>query len=146
MKRPRKYRPVAVEREVLNRQSDPSCPRYFICACGCGEVIGSLHFDHNPPLHLRKFSKRKNDYIPAENDPKYLFALIDGHHIKKTTREAKARKKVRNIIKKQLGRVVKEHGGGPRRKHHSRFPKGRTMPGSKASGWKKPMNKQAERR
>lgn len=142
MKRQRKYRPVAVEREVLDRQSDPSCPRYFICACGCGEVItGAIHFDHNPALHLRKFSKRKNDYIPAENDPKYLFALIDGHHIKKTTREAKARKKVRNIIKKQLGRVVKG-----RRKRFSRFPKGRAMPGSKTTPFKKTMSGQTVRR
>jgi hypothetical protein len=106
-RRRRKYRPKAVEDAVTERQTGEE--GVIFCGCGCEEpVIGNLtHFDHEPPLHLRDYNEEIRDYIPAENDPKFIFLLIDGHHVKKSSREARARTKVRHIRDKRLGIVDK---------------------------------------
>jgi len=76
----RKFHP-RVYAEIVERQNG-------LCACGCGEklVFGDFHFDHETPLHL-----------DGEDTPENLRAIIIKHHLLKSTAEAKARKKSRNI-------------------------------------------------
>lgn len=78
-KRHRKHRPVAVETAVFKRQD-------MICACGCKEELhlGFIDFNHDPPLGLREFDEEADDYVPAENDPNFLFAMVREHHLKVT--------------------------------------------------------------
>lgn len=75
MKRRRLHRPLWLERDIIERQ-------YGLCACGrCEEQLRfDIQFNHKPPLALRTFDKRVDDYDPAENDPDYLFAEIAEHH------------------------------------------------------------------
>lgn len=77
MKRRRKHRPVAVERDIRKRQDNK-------CACGRCEKESlegeKVQYNHKPPLALREFDVAADDYIPAENDPDYLFAEIAAHH------------------------------------------------------------------
>lgn len=64
-----------------------------ICACGCGEELGDdpreIQFDHELPLHLGGPDTQDN-----------LRALKVKHHLAKSTREAKARAKVKRIAER----------------------------------------------
>ena len=64
-----------------------------ICACGCGEELGtdprSIHYDHQVPL-----------WNGGEDKPENLQALKPKHHLIKTGREAGDRAKMKRIIER----------------------------------------------
>ena len=85
MKRRRRFHP-RVYAEIISRQEG-------ICACGCGESLGSdprdIEFDHAIEL-----------WAGGEDTPDNLRALLKRHHLVKTIREAKDRAKFRRIAER----------------------------------------------
>ena len=43
-------------------------------------LTGAVHFDHRPPLWLRKWNATKGDTVPPANDPEFLVALAEKGH------------------------------------------------------------------
>jgi len=43
-----------------------------------------VEWDHNPPLALRRIDEETGEYIPAENDPRYIQPLSKEAHKRKT--------------------------------------------------------------
>ena len=81
MTRPkRKAMPLWVKREVRQRQNGR-------CAA-CGELWTRANvdaeYDHRPPLISRRIRADGIDYIPAQNDPKYIDALHPPCHLRRT--------------------------------------------------------------
>lgn len=112
----RKHIPIAVKREVAERQNG-------ICRCGCGfefaafnlhtmrwETLrgATVHFDHDPALRLRDVNRRRTDYIPPQNDPKYLVARCVASHKIKTIGAGTSRK--RSMAGTDIGKITKERG------------------------------------
>ena len=88
MKRPaRKTIPLRVKREVLARQGGR-------CSCGCNQAVGltrkrdDTDWDHSPALWSREVDEAGTDYIPAQNDPRYINARRTGCHREKTSGRA----------------------------------------------------------
>lgn len=126
--RPRKHRPLSVEREIKTRQDGKCC-----CGrCG-GEALDGhdIEYNHRPALALREYDEDTGLYQPDENDVRYLFAEIKEHHREGTSHprgphtsidsDQHAIGKVRRTKKKGLGTVDK----GP--KPASKWPKGRRL-------------------
>lgn len=113
MTRPkRKHIPIAVKRDVAARQDDH-------CQCGCGKLIrgrtpcanrevwaNGIHWDHEPALRLRDVNRRGTDYIPRQNDPKYLVARCVVSHRIKTIGDGISRK--RSMAGTDMGKIKKE--------------------------------------
>lgn len=110
----RKHIPIAAKREVSTRQGDG-------CKCGCGrmvrgwtmgtqrEVWGTgIHWDHEPALRLRDVNRKGTDYIPRQNDPKYLVARCAESHKIKTIGAGTSRK--RSMAGTDIGKITKERG------------------------------------
>jgi hypothetical protein len=79
---PRLYIPIAVKREIAERQDG-------ICECGCGTPIWTgkkcnIQWDHDPALRLRDVRADGTDYIPAQLDPRYIVARCPTSHSAKT--------------------------------------------------------------
>jgi hypothetical protein len=100
-------------------------------ACeGCGLMLGKkpFHYDHIFPEWLRVASKAEREKIKPE-DVKLLG--YECCHKPKTAIEAGERAKDYAVIEKEARVRVKS---------------GRPLPGTKASGWKKPMSGGAHKR
>jgi len=94
-----------------------------------------LHLDHDPPLALRQFDKLTGKYLPDANDPEYLrYIPADQHRIKTFVRGEHGQRSDTAQIKRN------------RRRLKPRKPKGRPMPGTKASGISKRMDGTVVRR
>lgn len=126
-KRRRKHRPVALERLIIDRQ-------YGLCACGrCdGDQLRlAIQFNHKPPLALREFDAKADDYIPAENNPDYLFAEIAEHHRIGTShplgRHTTLNSDIHAITKTRHLRNAHKKKRKPWAKGPSRWPKGRKI-------------------
>lgn len=121
-KRRRKHRSVAVEREIRKRQNNT-------CACGRCEKESlegaKVQYNHKPPLALREFDEKADDYIPAENDPDYLFAEIAAHH-RIGTHHPLGPHTTLNSDLHAINKV--KHLKNPKRSKH-RWPKGRKLQG-----------------
>lgn len=77
--RRRKAIPQKLRAEIALRQ-------HGRCICGCDEkLLPGFHIDHDPPLKLREWDEVARDTIPPANDPYHLFAMIPGHHRRKTS-------------------------------------------------------------
>ena len=66
--------------------------QFHVCACGCGEPFTAaerIEYDHVLALHLG-----------GEDTPSNLRALKEHHHRAVTRKQAKARGKVRRILRK----------------------------------------------
>ncbi len=78
--------PPRVYAEIVKRQDG-------ICACGCGEALGTdprdIQYDHEIPL-----------WKGGEDTPENLRALRKKHHLAKTIGEAKDRAKFRRIAER----------------------------------------------
>ena len=83
--RRRKFHP-RVYAEIIERQNG-------ICACGCGEELGTdprdIQFDHEIPL-----------WSGGEDTPDNVRAVIKKHHLVKTIRETKDRAKFVRIAER----------------------------------------------
>ena len=84
MRRERLHRPymtVSVKRVVWSRQNG-------VCGCGCGEPLSdrpkATHYDHHPALGLRRYNPATKTYTPGANDPRFIQALLEACHHKKT--------------------------------------------------------------
>lgn len=97
---------------------------------GCGLMLGKklFHYDHDKPEWLQTASKAERERIT----PKEVKLLgVECCHAPKTAREAGERAKDYAVIEKNA---------------RIRKPKGRPMPGTKASGLKKHMDGSVSRR
>lgn len=73
---------IAVKREVVKRQGG-------VCPCGCGQAVSekpktNTHFDHRPPLRLRDVNRKRTDYVPPQQDPRYIDAICPTEHRRRT--------------------------------------------------------------
>lgn len=124
---PKGWRPRALKikekLEIVIRQEgkDPSGDRLA--------PLEGVEFDHEPPIHLRAWDADQQDTNPPSCSLDHITARNRARHRTKT-----AKKDVPAIAKTRRH----ENGGRKRR--------GPPIPGSKASGWKRPMNGKAERR
>lgn len=137
----RKPLPKSVKVSVETRQDG-------ICACGCLQMIGNFfwsngpkptNYDHRPPLALRPLNETETDYDPPQHDPEFIDALAPRCHAQRTyggrSRGTSINSDAHAIAKSDRVELSRE---GKR--------KFRPMPGSRASGWKKPIYGPAVRR
>ena len=101
-KRPkRRAPPERLKLEIYLRQNG-RCYR-------TGERLPSVYhcqFDHEPPLDLRPVNDDGTDYVPAQHDPAYLFAVLPGGHKAKTNGKAVEKKHLLRADHDQ-GRIAK---------------------------------------
>lgn len=82
----RTYIPLAARREAGDNQGN-------VCPCGCGTPVwkdakrtkSAVEWDHVPALRLRDINEDGTDYIPPQNDPRYLVGRCRQSHRKKTS-------------------------------------------------------------
>jgi hypothetical protein len=48
-------------------------------------IAYAMEFDHRPPLCERPYDTEAGDFIPAQNDPRYIDALDKDYHQERTT-------------------------------------------------------------
>ena len=99
------------------------------------EIVGGVDFDHQPALAFREVVD--GVMMPASNDPHYLRPMRRAEHRIKTsgTKATSAGSDVH-----MAARVKRLNGEKPRK------PKGKPLPGTKKSGWKRPMRGKASKR
>lgn len=144
MSRPkRKAIPERVKRIVLERQ-------HHECSCKCGTTVGRglpVEFQHAPPLAIREVNAAGTDYMPAQHDPDYIFAMVPECHRKETyhprskatslNSDRHAIDKTKRLESIRLGTAkVKHKRDIPSRKLQS----GNSFAGSRNSQWKRTMS------
>ena len=49
------------------------------------ELARDLQYDHRPPLNARPFDTEAGDFIPPQNDPAHIDAILKAEHLQRTT-------------------------------------------------------------
>lgn len=98
----------------------------------------NVHLDHSPPLALREWDEKAQDTIPPASDPKHLVWMATEAHREKTSGRKNVTAAGSDIH--AIAKVKRLNGEKPRK------PKGKPLPGTKASGWKRPMRGKASKR
>lgn len=49
-----------------------------------GFAPGDIEWDHTPPLALREWDEKAGDFIPPQNDPKFITITLKASHRAKT--------------------------------------------------------------
>lgn len=119
------------------------------------EQIRLIEWDHNPPLAMRAIDPETGDFIPHQHDPEFLEPMLPEQHAEKThgkkgvagsgdiSRISKAKRLAEQEEEFRRRLMAKREGEKPREEKRR---ESRPMPGSKASGWRRPMRKPPERR
>lgn len=135
----RKAIPQRIRRIIEHRQNG-------LCFCGCNRSImpgSQVEWDHSPALQLRPINAAGTDYIPAQLDPAHIVARCPASHKCKTFGLSKATSLNSDIH--AIAKTKRLSGERAPKKFKRSIPP-RTMPGTKASGIRKKMNGDVERR
>jgi hypothetical protein len=104
--------PCVVKQQVIINQ----CARWALAVWRDGKIVkaSELEFDHCPALCARQYDTVNQDFIPQQNDPEYIVAVLKEDHLYKTTgRKPGAEKTVTtrgsDVVEAARAKKIKAH-------------------------------------